>query len=347
VRPAGRFCAAVLVAAAATGCRDGAARSTTPAAGTAPGGGTGSAATAVESPAGPTLASVAMATSRARERQPRFVASFGRQGTADGELTLPFDVAVAPDGSLYVSDTTGVQRFTTDGTFLYRVDPGELAQARGVAVGPDGRLYVAGFGAAVRVYDDQGRRLADLGSPGDGPGHFAQPVDMTVETSGSVIVVDRGNRTVQRFAADGRYLGTIGAGGGGRGQFSVPWSVAVGPSGDVFVSSADDYLIQRYAPDGTFKSTLGRSHASDIVWQTAGLSFDEAGYLYCLQVPAQLIQSYDVEADPPSLRWEFGGLGAGPGQFSAPSGMTVVGRTIWVADTSNHRVQQLELAPEN
>lgn len=292
---------------------------------------------------GPTLASVAQASAQAKARQPVFVSSFGEPGIAPGQLTLPFDVAVAPDGSLYVSDSTGVQRFRPDGSFISRLGGSDLAIARGVGVGSDGRVYVTGLGAEVRVYDDAGEQLANLGSTGTGPGQFTQPVDAHVAPEGTVYIVDRGNRTVQKFAAGGEYLGAVGAAGGGRGQFTVPWSVVVGPNGDVFISSADDYLIQRYAPDGTFLDTFGRSHTSDVVWQTAGLSFDSQGYLYALQVPTQAVQSYDVETDPPNLRWEFGGLGSGPGQFTSPSGMTVVGQTLFVADTSNHRIQQFEL----
>lgn len=316
------------------------------AAGTAPGPATVATTSPAGPTAGPTLETVAMATQLAKAREPRFVTSFGKPGVADGELTLPFDVALAPDGTLYVSDSTGVQRFRADGSFVARVGGRDLPQARGVAVGPDGRLYVTGFGAEVRVYDNAGAQLPNLGATGSGAGQFDQPVDATVDTDGNVYVVDKGNRTVQKFGPDGRFLEAIGAAGGGRGQFSIPWSVGIGPTGDIFISSADDYLIQHYTADGTFVNAVGTSHQSDTIWQTAGVSFDDQGYLYALQVPTNMIQSYDVQRDPPSLRWEFGGLGSDPGQFTSASSLTVVGRRLFVADTSNHRIQEFLLAEE-
>jgi hypothetical protein len=109
------------------------------------------------------------------------------------------------------------------------------------------------------------------------------------------------------------------------------------------VGSADNYLIQRYGPDGTALDAFGQAHQSDSVWQTAGLSLDGAGNLYALQVPNNVIQSFDVTSQPAVFRWETGGLGFGLGEFSAPNGMAIEGDRLFVADTSNHRVQELRL----
>ena len=87
---------------------------------------------------------------------------FGRQ---DSE---PFDVEVAPDGTLLVSDVDpagggeGVDRFAADGTFLGRVVNADTANTSDgpdfpeqVAVKPDGLggFYVAGFDRPRGIFD--------------------------------------------------------------------------------------------------------------------------------------------------------------------------------------------------
>ena len=49
-----------------------------------------------------------------------FVSQWGEYGSSDGLLSSPEDVAVAPDGSVYVSDTetNRILKFSSDGTFV-------------------------------------------------------------------------------------------------------------------------------------------------------------------------------------------------------------------------------------
>ena len=49
-----------------------------------------------------------------------YLASFGSYGTGNGQLNLPSDVAVDPDGDVYVCDwaNSRVQIFAPDGTFV-------------------------------------------------------------------------------------------------------------------------------------------------------------------------------------------------------------------------------------
>jgi len=74
----------------------------------------------------------------------------GTRGTGDGELYNPGAVAVASDGSVYVSDTNNsrIQKFTSEGVFVTKfgsngLREGEFDDAWSVAVAPDGSFYVA------------------------------------------------------------------------------------------------------------------------------------------------------------------------------------------------------------
>ena len=74
-----------------------------------------------------------------------------------------------------------------------------------VALAPDGELYVAdGYGnARVHRFDAEGRLLGSWGEPGSGPGQFNLPHGIAVDRRGRVYVADRENSRVQIFSRDG------------------------------------------------------------------------------------------------------------------------------------------------
>jgi len=76
-----------------------------------------------------------------------FVVSWGSHGRGDGQFGLKPHVTVAPDGSLYVSDsqTHRIQKFTSAGQFISKWDDvvkGDLPPGL-PAVAPDGSVYVS------------------------------------------------------------------------------------------------------------------------------------------------------------------------------------------------------------
>jgi DNA-binding beta-propeller fold protein YncE len=77
-----------------------------------------------------------------------------------------------------------------------------------LAVGPEGSLYVSdGYGnARVHKFAADGRLLLSWGEPGGGPGQFRLPHGIAVDGQGVVYVADRENSRIQLFTPDGAYL---------------------------------------------------------------------------------------------------------------------------------------------
>jgi peptidylglycine monooxygenase len=77
-----------------------------------------------------------------------------------------------------------------------------------VAVAPDGEIYVSdGYGnSAVHRFSASGEHMATWGRPGSGPGEFTTPHAIWVDRADRVLVADRENNRVQVFDRDGRFL---------------------------------------------------------------------------------------------------------------------------------------------
>ena len=78
-----------------------------------------------------------------------------------------------------------------------------------VAVAPNGDIYVAdGYGnAAVHRFSPDGKHLRSWGSSGAGPGQFSTPHGIWVDETERVLVADRENNRVQIFSPEGDVYG--------------------------------------------------------------------------------------------------------------------------------------------
>lgn len=77
-----------------------------------------------------------------------------------------------------------------------------------VAVAPDGEIYVCdGYGnARVHRFTAEGKLLQSWGEPGNGPGEFHLPHGIGVSPDKRVFVTDRENDRLQIFSRDGKFL---------------------------------------------------------------------------------------------------------------------------------------------
>lgn len=123
------------------------------------------------------------------KRSGRTLATFGKAGSAIGELFHPTNLAVGADGDLYVVETSNfrVQRFTPEGVPVRTYGavgsvPGSFARPKGIAFDRAGRMYVgdAAF-ENVQLFDGEGRLLMDFGQPGDAQDALSLPAGVAVD----------------------------------------------------------------------------------------------------------------------------------------------------------------------
>lgn len=180
----------------------------------------------------------------------------------DGEFIWASNVAVAPDGRVFVTDqglVSGlwghdVQVFDPAGRFLLRWGSrgsgnGELFHPFGVALDSAGDVYVAdSANHRIQKFDGLGRHLATWGTFGAAEGQFDRPLGLTVDAGDRLYVADGFNDRIQVFDRRGEWLAGFGSFGSGQGEFDVPFAVAVDAAGNLYVADAFNFRIQKFGP---------------------------------------------------------------------------------------------------
>jgi len=78
-----------------------------------------------------------------------------------------------------------------------------------VALAPNGDIYVAdGYGnSAIHRFSAEGKHLGSWGAPGAGRGQFTTPHGIWVDSRERILVADRENNRVQLFSPEGDFYG--------------------------------------------------------------------------------------------------------------------------------------------
>jgi DNA-binding beta-propeller fold protein YncE len=132
------------------------------------------------------------------------LAAWGGAGAGPGQFGQPTDVAVGPNGDVYVVEPFNrrVQRLDADGAYLgeWPILAANTYDSPHLAVSAADVLYLTSPEEhQVLAYDLAGRFLGQLGEQGDGPGQFLKPVAIAVDAQGRLYVADPLQGRVQGF----------------------------------------------------------------------------------------------------------------------------------------------------
>jgi predicted membrane-bound mannosyltransferase/sugar lactone lactonase YvrE len=286
----------------------------------------------------------------------------GTAGTQPGQFATPRDVALAPDGTLYVADTFNnrIQHLAADGSVLQvwgtfadiskgEAPGGTFFQPWGIAVGADGSVFVTDtWNHRIQKFTADGKFENMWGYFGQADTPFAiwGPRDIAIDSKGNVFITDTGNKRIVVYDMDGNYVTQFGSAGLEPGQFDEPVGVAVDKNGVVYVADTWNQRIQVMSQ--TESGTYTPLTSWDIVaWYGQSLdnkpylSVDNNGNLFTTDPEGYRVLHFTTTG---TFINYFGDFGTGTNAFNLPTGIISDGKGgVWIADAGNNRIMHFSL----
>lgn len=261
-------------------------------------------------------------------------------GREEAAMTQPYGLAMGPLDRLYVADTFG------QAVHVFDLPNGSYSSIR---VEGESLIGVAALGDRLFVTDSAGGRLICLTLKGKRlwtlgrEAGFERPTGLAA-AGDRVYVVDTLAHRVVVVSATGAVLGRFGSHGGEPGQFNFPTNIAVDPDGRLYVTDSMNFRVQIFHPSGKLLSSFGSlGDGSGNFNRPKGIGVDSDGHIYVVEGLHDVVQIFDEEG---RFLLAFGESGTGDGEFWLPAGLTIHDDRIYVADSSNRRVQVFEYLTE-
>lgn len=198
----------------------------------------------------------------ANGEQVRALGVVNEPGADETHFNEPTDVAIANDGSIFISDGYGnsrVVKYSAAGEYLLEwgtrgSGPGQFNVPHGIAIDRGGLVYVADRGnARVQIFDQDGVYIHEwLGED------LGRPWSLAFDRDGLAYVVDGGDqvevppdrsRIVCVDPSTGTPLYEFGAYGSEPGQFIWPHDIAIASDGTIYVAEVGEgKRVQQFTP---------------------------------------------------------------------------------------------------
>ena len=283
----------------------------------------------------------------------------GSTGAEPGQLNAPRELALAPDGSLYVADSRNnrIQHYSSDGTYINgwgsfkdqtqgEAQLGTFNEPWGIAVSKDGSVFVSDtWNHRIQKFSADGKPLTSWGRFGQSTDElgFYGPRGLAFDPEGRLYVADTGNNRISIFDQNGKFISSFGTPGTDSGQFSEPVGVFVDDTGLVYVTDTWNRRVQ------VFSHNPDLSEFQPIAsWNVSGwfggsnenkpfIAVDQGGHVFITDPEGYRVIEFDGTKGGFVRTW--GTYGTEAGQFNLPTGLEVdkLGH-IWVSDSGNNRL---------
>jgi DNA-binding beta-propeller fold protein YncE len=259
-------------------------------------------------------------------------------------------VADALNDRVQVMDRQGKFLFALGGT----TGQGRLKHPEDVAVTPDGEIYVVDLSHKLHRYDASGQFVASYGDLGVYPGFFSAPAGIACfenklfvadSRNHRIAVFSRDGKPLYEWglhALDPRQ---------GEGHLHYPSDIAIAPSGEfavvaeefenrcqIFARETDPAEVQRRAEQALFGTGALAHYGPRVSAMHNAIALVEP------ETDSLLV--FDISTPEPILISKFGGYGSKPGLLDEPDGIAFDRDRglLYVSDAGNRRIQVFSVA---
>ena len=253
--------------------------------------------------------------------------------------------------------TSGVSTLAGDGDSGFRDGAGDQAQFHSpfdIAIDADGNLYVVDTGNhRIRKVTPDGEvsTLAGDGTTSlrDGPleeARFSWPFGITMDEEGNLFLMDYGNGYIRKISLEEEMVSSFVSASG--------YGLTMGTDGNLYVAHYVEHRILKITPDGTISPFVGSGTPGFVdgtgsaaqFYSPQDITSDAEGNLYVADSFNHSIRKITLAGEVTTLAGS-GTMGFADGtgsaaQFYSPRGLaTDAAGTLYVADTSNHRIRMV------
>ncbi len=222
------------------------------------------------------------------------------------EAAEPWGLAIGPEGQVAVADTFGWRVRVFDSNLEFTgVEFGEpptntddptdeqLFGPRDIAFDADGNMWVTDTGhARIQVFSPEGEFVRSIGSRGDGPGQFDEPVGIAIADDGTVFVADMYNSRVVMLNADGSFRASFAVEGwGGNAVFDKPYLEPL-PDGRLAVGLPQMNEVRIYDRDGSLVGAV--APGDEPLMSPYGLLYTVDGKLWVVEGGSGRVRLFPV-----------------------------------------------------
>lgn len=271
------------------------------------------------------------------------------QGGSEVPFSLPTDVALGPNGHLYVVDGGNHRVVAIDGDGNVQAVFGsrgrgdaELESPVGIGVDGKGRVHVADRGnRRIQVFADDGSYLYPV--PLVASGLRVAPVDVAVNKEGTELFVTIADtHEVIVFDWKGNVLRRWGGRGEEPGQFFHPATIDIAAD-TVYVVDVLNARVQCFYPDGRIIRVFGKRGAGPgTLFRPKGITVDTSGRVFVSDSYFGVVQAFETSGE---FLYAIGDAGK-PDVFRTPVGMTAVNGDLAVVEMLGGSLKRLQLGSD-
>jgi DNA-binding beta-propeller fold protein YncE len=256
----------------------------------------------------------------------------------------PRDIAVGPDGVLYVADfgNNCIRKVSPDGKILSTIGhkgsgPANFKNPSGLYSAPDGAVFVA---------DTWNQRIQKCSSTGGALAQYSAnlfaPSGVALDRDGNIYVADTGNCKVKKLDASGKLVWERGKKGSDARSFHAPIDLVIRNDGTILVTDSRNKRIQVMSSEGKFLRSMPVPGWPDDVFNLPYIDLDAQENIYVTDPANNRVLRLDADGKLTGVLQPQRGINP---LFNKPTGIAIdkEKERVFVVDTWHHCIRSFPL----